>query len=136
MNRIDKVNEIIKEFEDDLRLTMFNLEETTMLSPTYVSKWIGIYAKYKYDLETKQNTFTKMRENEDAVIRKALKVDASDNDIAKLRMKYGKELNDIQDDIDDYKEYVRVLGELKQAVSFYRNDVRNALQFRSIEYGN
>jgi hypothetical protein len=128
-----KLQVLYSEYQTDVSLQQFMLEEKTMLAPTYVAKWIMQYAEHKSELGDMEDRYDLLKGNEEAVIRKSLKIDASDADIKKLRLKYDSQLNDLATKISDHKEIVRVLGELKSAMGFFRNDVKNALDYRKLE---
>lgn len=128
-----KLQVLYSEYQADVSLQQFVLEEKTMLAPTYVAKWIMQYAEHRSELGDMEDRYDLLKENEEAVIRKSLKIDASEADIKKLRLKYDSQLNDLATKISDHKEIVRVLGELKSAMGFFRNDVKNALDYRKLE---
>ena len=130
---MDKLKALIAEYQSDVNLEQYMLEEKTMLAPTYVAKWIMMYAKHSSELEALKDKYDLLKENESAVIRKSLKIDACDADIKKLKLKYDTQLNDLAVKISDHTAILKVIGELKTAMGWFRNDVKNALDYRRLE---
>lgn len=128
-----KLEVLWEEYKADVSLQPHILEEQAMLAPTYVAKWIMQYSTYKFELEEMESQFNLLKVNEQSVIRSKLKVEAHENDINKLKLKYDKHMKDLADKISDHREILRVIGEFKYAIGFFRNDIKNVIEYRKLE---
>jgi hypothetical protein len=129
----DKLCKLYAEYESDLQISPFNISEKTMMAPTFVSKWLLIRRQYKHELSIMTDELDKLKEEENIVIRKALKVAVSDKELKTIKMKFSDDAEKLSLKIQDHKCIIEDLNELVKAVGFYRNDIRNAIEYSKLE---
>jgi hypothetical protein len=134
-NELRTAQELLDEFTEDVSLNEFNLSEKRFLAPTFVPKWIGIRMEYRRYLKKKEKELEKLRDTEQILIRQNLKVDIPEDQIKKLKLKKHKEIEELENDIYELKETLDALDRLVNAISFYRNDIRNAIDYSKLEHG-
>jgi hypothetical protein len=129
----NKLCELYAEYESDLKISPFNIGEKTMMAPTFVSKWLLIRRQYKHELSIMTDELDKLKEEESKIIHKALKVAVTDDELKTIRMKFSDDVEELSAKIQDYKCIIEDLNDLVKAVGFYRNDIRNAIEYSKLE---
>ena len=124
-----KMQELLDEFTSDVSLSQMNLEDKTLEAPAYPAKWIGIHHTYRHELQVLNGRLGVAQEKEDRLLRGKLKIGASDAQIKQLKLKNHNEMKDLLEKIGDHKELIEMLSKLEKTVGFYRNDIRNAVEY-------
>lgn len=124
-----KMQELLDQFTEDVSLSQMNLEEKSLEAPAYPAKWIGIHHTYRHELQEMQAEMGRLREREDALTRSKLKVDVTEAQMKNFKLKNNKEMKDLEIKIDDHREIIEMLSKLEKTVSFYRNDIKNAIDY-------
>ena len=132
-NGSDKKQVLMGEFNSDINIDRMNLADKVFLIPSIKAKWIGIYAAYRDELDKYNTTLAVLRANQRKLERNKLKVAVSDEELAKLKFKNTKDIEDLENTIADHGALLDLLGDLKKSVSFLGNDVRNITEYLKLE---
>lgn len=132
-NGFEEQKRILAEYHDDLSLNLMNILDKGMLVATYKSKWVGYYYEYRHKLTRLESELNRKLEHQHILIKKAMKIDASDQEIKHLRLKNSTDVAELESNISDCKEHVKILGELRTAAQYFNADYNNALEAIKME---
>ena len=127
------ITDLFNEYYNDVDITRFNLEEKSLLIPTLKAKWIQQYATHKNELDILQQDMDILRDNQVKLERNKLKVAVSNEELVKMKFKNTKDIEALQKSIYDHISILETLGELKKAIAFLGNDVKNILDYIKLE---
>lgn len=129
----NELQNLYDEYVDDVSLNTMNITDKAMLAPTIKVKWVHRTRKYKENLAQAENAMVKLRLKEENVIRKQSKVELSDTEIKRLKLKNSEDIKKVQDKIDDLKSIIYDLEKYQKLIAFYSHDVKNAMDGIQLE---
>ena len=122
------------EFFSDINITEANLYDVSLKAPGIKAKWIRQVWVYDFEYKQLQRTLSSLSEKHDKIVRGKLKVDATPEQISKLRLKTDKELEAVRDRLEELCFIIDHLKQYLKMVTYFAQDVSNALKATAMDH--
>jgi len=130
---IDEIRALHEEYMSDISLRDDNLHEQTMRAPAVKGKWIGQLFEHDYEYKMLERELDVLVKNQKFEIQSKLKIDVSEADMKKLKLKYAKNIKKVEARMDDLRFIIEYLRKYQNASNFFGNDVDHAIQSTKME---
>lgn len=132
LNELEKLH---KEYESDVRITEFTINDVAMKVPTIKPKWLAIYWRYENDRDILQKEIQKLESGERNLTRAKLKVELSCKEIEALQLKWSKELLEKKERLEDLEFIIGRLAKYFDLIKWFGQDVKSAMDAIKMEMG-
>lgn len=122
-----KLMELHEEYLSDVSLNEGNVDEQTLKCPAIKAKWLGILSKYEHNLKCLQKDVKKMEYNEKLAQEGRLKIEVSKEELERFKIELSEKLKNDIEKVEDLRFIVDKLQDYVKLVSFYGNDIKNAI---------
>lgn len=130
----EKVDEINKEFEFDMRFSIDVLSEKTLMIPAIKHKWVAKWMQVRMDKKLLSERRSAIVEFETTEISKSVKVGLSEEEIKKIKIKNRKDLKEIDDQLSDLALLEPYLKTLIDNMAYnLTKDVSNIIEGHKLE---
>jgi hypothetical protein len=130
----EKVDEINKEFEFDMRFSIDVLSEKTLMIPAIKHKWVAKWMQVRMDKKLLSERRSAIVEFETTEISKSVKVGLSEDEIKKIKIKNRKDLKEIDDQLSDLALLEPYLKTLIDNMAYnLTKDVSNIIEGHKLE---
>jgi len=123
-----------EEYTSDVNITEYNLHEMSMKVPALKAKWIRQLWTHKHELKTIQKDLEKLKHDQTVLVRNRLKVDATDSDINKLKVKFNKSIEVAEGRIEELEFIIEHLKMYEKSIQFHGNDVSHVIESTKLEH--
>ena len=137
----DKLENYMKEFEDDMKLSEQNIHEKSLLRPSIAAKWCRFgYEEEKYKSKILESIET-LRDNVSKKLYEKKKNDIVNQTInekmikleAEKLIKSSTQYQQIAEELKKQEDIIRFIMEAKQIISQFGFDLKNAIEVLKIE---
>lgn len=137
----EKLNNYIKEFENDIKISEANIREKAMLKSSIAAKWARYYyeeEKFKNKIENsitdlKNQIAEKLFEKKKASIKEFSAAETMLKIEAEKVFKQTSQYQAIKQQLDVQEDVLRFITEAKQMISAFGFDIKNAIDILKLE---
>lgn len=134
-NGLNELEKLHKEYESDVRITEFTINDVAMKVPTIKPKWLAIYWRYENDRDILQKEIQKLESGERNLTRTKLKIELSSKELEAIQLKWSKELLEKKERLEDLEFIIGRLSKYFDLIKWFGQDVKSAMDAIKMEMG-